>query len=132
MTIVFPSESDAVQLAAMLANGTVKLRLFTNNHTPVKGDTWSGASFTECTAAGYAAITLASGSWSIATVSGVTTATYAAQTFSFTASATIYGYVITQTIGGTTTILGAELAGSGPFSCVSGSTVTVTPNITAN
>jgi hypothetical protein len=133
MTLVVANEGDVQALTALLNAGTVKLRLFTNNHTPVKGDSFGAASLTECTDSSYAPITLVGGSWTINTVSNVTTAAYAKQTFGpFTGSVTVYGYYVTLTISSTTYLLYAELAAGGPLSCVAGSTVDVTPNLIAN
>ena len=81
-----------------LATGTdaqenISLKLFVNDIDPdvstVLGD------FTEAGGGGYALKTLTAGSFTIATAAGVTTATYAKQTWTFTgalnAGATVYG-----------------------------------------
>jgi hypothetical protein len=77
------------------------LRLYTNNRgNPQVTDT--GADYTECTLAGYAAVDLAPGNWSLVTVNGVCTATYPAVMFSFGAYAggvTIYGAMLTNGAG---------------------------------
>jgi hypothetical protein len=133
MTLVVSDEGDVAALTALLNAGTVKLRLFTNNVSPSKGMSFAGSTFTECADGSYAAITLTGGSWTIASVSHVTTAAYAKQTFGpFAGSTTIYGYYITQTISGTTTVLYAESASGAPLNGSAGSTVDVTPNIVAN
>jgi hypothetical protein len=67
------------------------LKLFTDANAPADTDTAS--THTEMTAAGYAAATLTSGSWTIATDgNGVAMATYAEQTFTMTAGTDCYGY----------------------------------------
>ena len=77
------------------------LKLFTNDITPsdlnVVGD------FVEAAGGGYSAKTLASGSWTVASVAGIATATYEQQTFSFTKNLTnnvpIYGYFVVNADG---------------------------------
>jgi hypothetical protein len=130
MALLVPDVGDVEMLTRVLnkgATGDVKLHLYTNNYTPVAGSTV--ANFTECAAAGYAAITLAGASWAISTSAGTTTASYAAQTFNLTASAVIYGYFVTNAAG--TIVLWAELFTSAPFNIPSGGgSVQVTPKIT--
>jgi hypothetical protein len=114
MAGVLANEGTTDMLSAYLAGGTpptLKLRLYSNNHTPVIGDTVSA--YTEVTAAGYAAITLSPGSWVVSTVSGHVVAAYPAQVFLMTAAFTAYGYYITDSGG--TRLEGAELASGGPF-----------------
>ncbi len=72
----------------------LKLHLYTNEKAPAEDDTV--ASYTECTAEGYSAKTLTGASWTVATTEGVSEASYAEQTFSLTAAATIKGYYITN------------------------------------
>jgi hypothetical protein len=129
MSLLAPNEGDLLALEYVLNKATpdnVVLHLYTNNHTPAKGDTTS--SYTESVASGYSAITLTGSSWSVSTTSNVTTGSYAAQTFNFSATDTIYGYYITNNAG--SHVVWAELFSSGPFSVVNGSSVTVTPQIT--
>lgn len=79
----------------VLAPETLSLELYTNNHTPVVGDTL--AAYTLCTLSGYAPLTLTPGSWVVGASGGIGTALYPASTFDFDAYAggtTIYGYVI--------------------------------------
>src|SRR5437867_6622616 len=58
-----------------VANEDLTLKLYKNNYTPVEGSV--AGDFTEATFTGYAAVTLARGSWTVATVAGLTTAAYA-------------------------------------------------------
>ena len=100
MALLVPDVGEVLLLKYALnhtAATDVKIKLFTNDYTPVEGSVV--ANFTEATAAGYAAITLTGASWTIATDTGVTTATYAQQTFTFTAASTNYGYYITNAAG---------------------------------
>ena len=94
----------------------VKLEIYTNDYTPVEGSVV--ADFTEAVAAGYAAIELAGASWTITTTTGVTTATYAQQTFTFTAASTNYGYYITNNDG--SRVLWAERFSDAPHTIPSG------------
>lgn len=76
-------------------NGSLTLRLYENDPT-IDENTVIGM-LTECTAAGYAAITLTAASWAVpTTVSGQTSTSYPQQTFNFTGAATVYGYYITD------------------------------------
>ncbi|MCK9571402.1 hypothetical protein M0R72_20810 [Candidatus Pacearchaeota archaeon] len=111
------------------ATGDVKLHLYKNNKTPAEGDTH--ADYTEATGDGYAAITLTGSSWTIATSVGVTTASYAQQTFTINdqTDTSYYGYYVTNSAG--TVLLWAELFTDGPYPMgTAGGTVKVTPKIT--
>jgi hypothetical protein len=101
------------------------LRLYTNNHAPAVGDHF--AAFTESVLAGYASVDLAPGDWTVTTTAGLSSATHAGITFSFSAYAggtTIYGYVLTY--GATTAVL-AELLGTPYAVPAGGGSLTVTP-----
>ena len=119
MALLVPDVGEVLLLSYAL-NKTepteVKLRLFTNNYTPVEGSVV--ANFTEATAAGYAAIVLAGASWTIASSAGVTTAAYAQQTFTLTAASTNYGYYITNNDG--SQVLWAERYSDAPHTIPSG------------
>lgn len=129
MALLVPDVGEVEMLKRMLnysATGNVVLHLYANSYTPVEGSVVGN--FTECSASGYAAITLTGSSWSIATSSGVTTASYAAQTFSFSAAQVVYGYYVTNAAG--TIVLWAELFASAPFNIPSGGgSVQVTPKL---
>lgn len=106
-------------LNALLTGGsvpTLKLRLYSNNYTPTLTDVVGD--YTEVTAAGYSAITLSSGSWSVSVVSGQVVASYTGQIFTMTAAVTVYGYYVTDSSA--TEVLWAELASGGPFTYGSG------------
>jgi len=129
MALLLTDAGELNLLSRMLnkiATGDVKLHLYSNNYTPVEGSTL--ASFTACTAAGYAAKTLTGTSWSIVTTTGTTEASYAEQTFTFTAAQTVYGYYVTDSA--VTVALWAELFSGAPFNIPSGGgSVKVTPKI---
>lgn len=131
MTLLVSNTGDVESLKRMLnysATGDVKLKLFKNNVTVAKTDTTS--TYTESTAAGYSSATLTGSSWTFSTVNSVTTGTYPAVTFTYTAAETVYGYYVTNLAG--TVLLWSE-AFSAPCAIPSGGgSITVTPTITAN
>lgn len=111
------------------ANKSHKLRLFSNNYTPV--DTSTLGNFTEVTGGGYAAITLANGSWTVTVGNDPSDAVFAEQTFTFTGaiggSGIVYGYYLEDNDGSTGVAVFAELFGT-PFTPANnGDTVKVTP-----
>ncbi len=132
MTLLVPDVGEVELLKRSLnysATGDVKLRLYKNNVTPAEGDTVD--TYTEGAATGYATKTLTGSSWNIATVVGVTTASYAEQTYTMTAStdSEYYGYYVTDSAG--TILMWAELFTDGPYAMGNvGGTVKVTPRIT--
>lgn len=104
MAAVVPNTSDLLFLQYVLnviaqdgnsppSGGQRRLKLFTNNLTPSKSNVIGD--LTESSASGYSSPTLTGISWTLTSVAGVNSATYAAQTFTFTTSATIYGYYVT-------------------------------------
>jgi len=101
MALVIPNVSEVTLLNNMLNVATPTntiLHLYSNNLTP--SSTTVVGDVTEVTSGGYAAITLTSLSWTVATSGGgITTASYAEQTFNITTSATVYGYYITNVAG---------------------------------
>ena len=132
MALLVPNVGEAEMLARILAVNTSPnncvIRLYKNNKTPAEDDTTT--SYTECTGAGYAPITLAGSNWSIATVGGTTTAEYPQVTFTFTgAEPTIYGYYVTDS-SATPKLLWAERFSDGPYAIPSGGgSVKITPKI---
>ena len=119
MSLLVPDVGEVLLLEYAL-NKTepteVKLKIYTNDYTPVEGSVVGD--FTEATAAGYAAIELAGASWTIASSVGVTTASYAQQTETFTAASTNYGYYITN--NGGTQVLWAERFSDAPHTIPAG------------
>lgn len=129
MAAVFPNGAETIIANYVVGKtGTTEpltLRLYTSNttltETTVVGD------LTECAAAGYAAINLTGASWT--TTNGVSD--YAQQTFTLTASSTVYGYYLTRTTGGE--LIAAETFSDGPYSVPSGGgTIKVTPQVSVS
>jgi len=120
MTLLVPDVGEVLLLSYALnkiaPGASVKLKLFTNDYTPVEGSVI--ASFTEAVAAGYAAIDLAMADWTVETDTGVTTAAQPQKTFTFTAASTNYGYYITDIAG--TGLLWAERFDDAPHTIPSG------------
>ena len=115
-----------------VANEDLTLKLYKNNYTPVEGSV--AGDFTEATFTGYAAVTLARGSWTVATVAGLTTAAYAQQAFTSSADQTLeneYGYFV---VGASSGVLWwAERFTGGPFPIqFNGDQINVTPKINAD
>ena len=119
MALKVPDVGEVLLLSYALDKvvpGNVFLRLFTNNYTPVEGSVY--ASFTEATAAGYGEIELEGNDWTIATSTGVTTASFAQQTFTLTAASTNYGYYVVN--NAKNQVLWAERYGDAPHTIPSG------------
>lgn len=105
------------------------LKLYKNNITP--SDTDTGATYTEATFGGYAAITLTGASWNNAASGSISYGSQ--QTFTCNATATddIYGYYVVQTSSGI--LLWSERDASAPFAVRnSGDAVKITPTLGAN
>lgn len=115
-----------------LAQEDQTLKLFATNVTPAEGDTAS--TYTEAAGGGYAAKTLTAANWpDPTTAAGVTSSSYAEQTFTFTGALTtnptIYGYYVVGAIS--TVLLWAELAGATFTPANNGDTYKVTPKLEA-
>ena len=132
MSLVAPDISEVTLLKLIInkqANGNLLLKLFDNNITPGEDTPAPGAGPgpVETAGAGYSSISLTGSSWTVATSVGVTTAQYAAQTFTFTEDVDIYGYYVT-TAGGD--LLWLERFSGAPYSLPSGGgTITVTAKL---
>ncbi len=132
MALVIPNASE-VKLLNNLLNITpptnTDLHLYSNNLTP--SSTTVIGDVTEVASGGYAAITLTSSSWTVATSGGgVTTASYAEQTFNITTSSTIYGYYVTNLAGD---LLWVERFTAAPFQLPgSGGQVLITTQVSLN
>ena len=95
LTLLVPDEGEVQMLTnALTQYEDCYLELYKAAKTPAEADTV--ASYTLMTGQGYAHKTLTKGSWSVANVAGVTTASYALQAFVFTGGGpdTIYGYLV--------------------------------------
>ncbi len=132
MALNVPDVGENVILEALVnktAAQNLVLKLYSNNITPADSDT--AGTYTECTFAGYSAITLTGSSWGAA--SGGTIA-FAQQTFtrsSTGASENVYGYFIVQASSGI--LVWSERDPAGPFAITNaGETVKVTPTISGS
>lgn len=129
MALLVPDVGEVVMLGRAINNVSAEnltLKLFVTNVATAEGNV--AASFTEMSAAGYAAKTLTGGSWSIATVDGVTTASYAQQTISSTAATSCWGYYIVGATSGT--LYWAENFGADYPVGAGGGDYKITPKIT--
>ena len=99
-SIVVPNASELVLLQYLLgiaAPGDFKLRVFSNDVTPDEDTVLSD--LTEVVDTSYAAITLAHGTWTVSSVSGVAVGEYPQQTFTFSSTHDLYGYYVTDSAG---------------------------------
>lgn len=132
MALVIPNVSEVKLLNNLLnisAPTNTILHLYSNNLTP--SSTTVIGDVTEVASGGYAAITLTSTSWTVATSGGgVSTASYPEQTFNITTSATIYGYYITNLAGD---LLWLERFTAAPFQLPgSGGQILITSQLSLN
>lgn len=133
MSLLVPNTGEVIALKYLVGYTTstenLVLRLYTNNKTPAETDT--AGSYTEATGSGYGAITLTGSSWTV-TGGAPSSATYAAQTFTFTGSlGNVYGYYLTR--ASSSDLVYAERFSDGPYNiAASGDTITITPQITAD
>lgn len=132
-TLLVPDVGEVAMLKlalGVISQENQKLCLFVSNTTPAEGDT--AGTYTLATGGGYADVTLTMASWTVATSSGTTTASYAEQTFTFTGAlttnTTIYGYLVKMATTGT--LLWAERAAATFVPTNNGDTYKVTPQIT--
>ena len=116
------------------ANKSLKMRLFATNVTPVQTSVLG--SFTEAAGGGYAAITLANGSWTVTPANDPSDAVYAEQTFTFTGALTtnptVYGYYIEDNDGSTGVLVWAELLPVPYTPATNGDTLKITPKFQAS
>lgn len=125
MALIVPNVGEVKLLKYMLNNEAALdevLHLYSND--PTLSQTSVVGDFTEVSSVGYSPITLTGGTWSFTT----TTASYPEQTFTFTTSATAYGYYVTTTAND---LLWAERFTSAPFNLPgSGGQIQISLNIT--
>ncbi len=104
------------------------LKLYTNDHEPLETD--GAGAFTEASGGGYAAKTLANGSWTVESANTPRDVIYAVQTFTFTGAldggATIYGYFVVDSDGN---LITAEKLGAPNTPAVAGDHVDITPRV---
>lgn len=113
MTLIVPSIAEEKILKYMLNNESALdqvIHLYKNDIS-ISQTTVIG-SFTEVNESGYAPVTLSGGSWSFSPGPQASTASYTEQTFTFTTSATAYGYYVTTT---SNNLLWAERFTNAPF-----------------
>lgn len=113
-------------IVGLVSAGNPVLHLYANDVTP--SDTTVLADLTEVSGStGYAATTLASSTWTTTQIAGVTTAVHSETTFTFSTTATSYGYYVTNTLGD---LLWLERYSGAPFSLPSGGgTISITNKI---
>jgi hypothetical protein len=129
MALMVPDVGEREFFTRALTYEGSKLILYTNNYACSEGSV-IGA-FTECAVAGYAAKTLATGSWVVSTATNITTATYAEQEFLPTTAVSCYGYVVTNSAK--SVILWAEQFTGAPYVIpAGGGSIKVTLSITAD
>lgn len=143
MTINISNEGEKLLLEAMVgkvAAGNLKLKLFTNSHTPAGDDDVSD--YTEMGAVqGYTAKTLTTSSWNAGaagtgtgtSLSNKASITYAQQTWTADGtggSQTVYGYFITDSAG--TTLVGAELFSAPVTFGTLGDVIKIDPKLTCS
>lgn len=130
MALLASDAGEVVLLQYMLNNVSptdVEMKLYSNNHTPAESDILG--TYTESAIAGYTAVSLPGAGWTVSTSLGTTTGEFAEQTFSFTTSATIYGYYVVNDAADA--LLWAERFTGSPFNVPGGGgTIAVTPQIT--
>jgi hypothetical protein len=133
VTIIIPNASEVDCLKFMLGFSSPSnqiLGLFVNNVTP--DDTFVLANLTEMSTLSYASKTLTMGSWSVAAGSAgnPAVATYAVQTWTFTAGTlvNVYGYFVKDTSSGR--LLWVELFASPKPIQNTGDQIIITPTMT--
>lgn len=130
MAIIIPAAAENALLARLLSQGDVSLKLYTNA-VNVADDALVAAGFTEFTGLGYAAKTLTSTGWTTAqNGASAASATYATQTWTFTAgtAVTAVGYYVTDALSGA--LLWFEAFTSSKTVQSAGDQIIITPTIT--
>lgn len=130
MALLVPDVGEVEFLTRVLIYEGSKLKLFTNDYTPVEGTVIGN--LTECAVTGYAQKlltgTVSGGTWVISTLTNITTASYAQQEFLPTTAVSCYGYSVTNSAG--TTLLWAERFTGAPFTLpAGGGSIKVTLNL---
>lgn len=129
MALLLPDVGECALLDMALSDASPEaqtLSLYTTSVTPAEGDT--AATYTIATGNGSDAKTLARATWNAASTStGTSSKTYPQQTYSFTGSLTIYGYLVRKATAGT--LLWAEVLYAGGQAFTSGGSLLITPRI---
>ena len=129
LTVPTVGENKLLEFALGFSTpGNQLLKLYTNNVTI--GDADTAATYTEMSTLGYAAKTLAKGSWVIAQNAGVAQGSYEAQTWTFTAgtAVTVRGYFVVDATTGV--LLWSEAFGAAKVIQYTGDQIIITPVIT--
>lgn len=130
MALLVPDVGEVEFLTRVLTYEGSKLKLFTNDYTPIESTVIGN--LTECVVTGYAQKsltgTVSGGTWVISTLTNVTTASYAQQEFLPTTAVSCYGYAVTNSAG--TTLLWAERFTGAPFTLpAGGGSIKITLNL---
>lgn len=131
MALVVPDQLGEILLlqyiVGMVNADNPVLHLYANDIVP--SDTTIKADLTEITTlTGYTPITLLSANWTTVQSSGITSAVYSEQTFTFTTDATAYGYFVTNQ---SNQLLWLERFTGAPFEIPDGGgTISVTAKLT--
>jgi hypothetical protein len=131
MSLVCPDKDGEILLlqyiVGMVNAGSPVLHLYSNDVIP--SDTTVKSDLTEIsTLTGYNPITLLSQNWTTVQSSGITTAVYSEQTFTFVTDTTAYGYYVTSE---NNELLWLERFSGAPFEIPDGGgTISVTTKLT--
>lgn len=133
MPLVVPDVGERKMLEYIVAKSSptaLTLRLYTND-VDLLSEGFSSGDFTEADASGYVAVALPGANWSVATTSGISTATYATSvTFNLGSGQDVYGYYVTDAGG---SVMWAEEFPSAPFRLPSGGgQIVVRPQLQLN
>lgn len=133
MALVVPDAGE-VRLLEYIVNKTsptnLVLHLYSND-VDLSTETFTSASFTQPTAAGYSSVTLTGAGWSASTTAGVSAALYDnGVTFSFSAGQDVQGYYVTDV---SDNIMWAEEFPGAPFQLPSGGgDIAIRPQVQLN
>ena len=130
MAVVVPNQGEGIMLQNIVNAKTPEnfiMKLYENNITP--GETDTELTFTECTAPGYAAVTLTGASWGAPTEGDPTEIVFPQHTWTFTgAGNSQYGVFYVEETSGD--LVQAERFAGAPLAIANnGDQIKVTPKI---
>ena len=134
MALVVPNTAEVAMLNRLVgaaSSGAQVMKLYKSGPANPDDDT-TLAVLTECTASGYAPITLTTAGWTASTaVGGTTTATYSPDVvYTFSTSETVFGYYVVDLTSPTPNLLWVEAFSGGPFVLPSaGGQIQITPTV---
>lgn len=134
MALVVPNTSEVAMLNRLVgaaSSGAQVMKLYKGG-APNPNDDTTLAVLEECTASGYAPITLTTAGWTASTsAGGTTTATYSPDAvYTFSTSETVFGYYVVDLISPTPNLLWVEAFSGGPFVLPSaGGQIQITPTV---